>query len=252
MSLLKKAVRVISKLAEVWHNVARCCYSRATRGSVWISWEGKSMKLLQSAMMGFAAATVLAFVPGPAHAGCTPHTFTVVCKETTAAHTDLHGGDGSECFAQSDGSGLAKACASDSGSFADSEMSTGGTTHATAKGGSFSEAIADHAGTSVSHVSGAGGDGDATSDDKGTATTNATGGSEAHSSAFGNCDAKATSSAAGSLATAECTTKGGFAHVTATKGAIAEGSDTAPPTCTPGSTTGSIAKVRSTGGNCGP
>ena len=206
------------------------------------------MKLLQSAMMGFAAATVLAFVPGPAHAGCTPHTFTVVCKVTTATNKDLLGGDGSECFAQSDGSGLAKACASDSGSFADSEMSTGGTTHATAKGGSFSEALADHKGTSVSHVSGAGGDGDATSDDNGTATTNVTGGAEGHSAAFGKCDATATSGGAGSLATAECTTKGGFVRANATGGGVAEGSDTAPPTCTPG---GGTAKVRSSGGNCG-
>ena len=206
------------------------------------------MKLLQSAMMGFAAAMLLAFAVGPAHAKCNTSTFTVVCLETAAANIDHKGGDGSECFAQSDGSGLAKACASDSGSFADSEMSTGGTTHATAKGGSFSEALADHKGTSVSHVSGAGGDGDATSDDKGTATTNVTGGAEGHSSAFAKCDAQATAIGSGSLATAECTTKNGFAHAKATGGGTAEGSDTAPPTCTPA---GGTARVRSSHGNCG-
>ena len=208
------------------------------------------MKLLQSAMMGFAVATVFAFAAVPAHANCSNSnlTFTVFCKETTAANVDHIGGDGSECFAQSDGSGLAKACASDNKSFADSEMSTGGTTKATAKGGSFSEATADHKGTSVSHVAGAGGDGDATSDDKGTATTNVTGGAEGHSSAFGNCDASANADGAGSLATAECTTKGGFVHAKATGGGVAEGSDTGPPTCTPG---GGTAKVRSSHGNCG-
>jgi hypothetical protein len=35
----------------------------------------------------------------------------------------------------------------------------------------------------------------------------------------------------------------------ATGGGFASGSDTSPPTCTPGAGT---AKVRSTGGNCGP
>ena len=206
------------------------------------------MKLLQSAMMGLATAMLLSFATAPAYAICNTKTFTVVCKEKVATNIDHQGGDGSECFAQSDGSGTAKACASDSGSFADSEMSTGGTTHATAKGGSFSEATADHHGTSVSHVSGAGGDGDATSDDKGTATTNVTGGAEGHSAAFGKCDATATSDGAGSLATADCTTKGGSVHATATGGGVAEGSDTAPPTCTPG---GGTAKVRSSHGNCG-
>src|SRR5260370_6789371 len=158
---------------------------------------GKSMKA-RNVMMGLATAMLLSFATAPAHAKCNTSTFTVVCLETAAAQIDHLGGDGSECFAKSDGTGLAKACASDSGSFADFEMSTGGTTHATAKGGSFSEATADHKGTSVSHVEGAGGDGDATSDDKGTATTKVTGGAEGHSSAFGNCDAQATSDGAGS------------------------------------------------------
>jgi len=203
---------------------------------------------LQSAMMGFAVATSLAFAAAPAQAKCTTATFTVVCKETTAAHIDHVGGDGSECFAQSDGSGLAKACASDDHSFADSEMSTGGTTHATAKGGSFSGAFADNGGTSVSHVSGAGGDGDATSDDKGTATTNATGSSEAHTQAFGKCTASATASG-GSFANAVCENNGTHATATATKGGHAEAFDDKSPICTPN---GGTAKVRSSHGNCGP
>jgi len=60
----------------------------------------------------------------------------------------------------------------------------------------------------------------------------------------------ATSASAMKTATAHafCSTKGSFAHVSATNGGFAEGSDTGAPTCTPG---GGTAKVRSTGGNCG-
>jgi hypothetical protein len=206
------------------------------------------MKLLQSAMMGFAPAMLLAFTAVPADARCTAHTFTVVCLETTAANKDLKGADGSECFAQSDGSGLAKACASDNKSSADSEMSTGGTTHATAKGGSISIATADHHGTSVSHVEGAGGDGDATADDKGTATTNVTGCAEGHTQAFGNCNATATASGAGSFAKAVCENNGTHATATATKGGHAEAFDDKSPICTPN---GGTARVRSSHGRCG-
>ena len=206
------------------------------------------MKVLQSAMTGFAASMLLAFAAVPAHAKCNTNTFTVLCLETTAANIDHKGGDGSECFAQSDGSGLAKACASDDKSFADSEMSTGGTTHATAKGGSFSGAFADHKGISVSHVSGAGGDGDATADDKGTATTNATGGSEAHTQAFGKCNADATASGAGSFANAVCEHNGTHATANATGGGHAEAFDDKSPICTPN---GGTARVRSSHGKCG-
>lgn len=203
---------------------------------------------VRNVVMGFATAMVLSFATAPAHAKCNASTFTVACKEAAATNVDLIGGDGSECFAQSDGSGLAKACASDSGSFADSELSTGGTTRATAKGGSFSEATADHKGTSISHVSGAGGDGDATSDDKGTATTDVTGGAEGHTQAFGNCNATATSSGAGSFANAVCEHNGTHATAHATGGGHAEAFDDKSPICTPN---GGTAKVRSSHGNCG-
>ena len=203
----------------------------------------------RNVMIGFGAAALLAFAVVPAGAKCNTNTFTVVCLEKkTAANIDLHGGDGSECFAQSDGTGTAKACASDNKSFADSEMSTGGTTHATAKGGSFSEATADHGGTSTSHVEGAAGDGDATSDDNGTATTDVTGGAEGHSSAFGKCDAQATSDGAGSFALADCEAKGTFAHAKATGGGEARAFNRSPPICHPN---GGTARVRSSGGNCG-
>jgi len=199
---------------------------------------------LRNVVIGFAAAMLFAFAPGSAHAK--GKKFTVVCIEKNNTTVD-HTATGTECFAGSDGTG--KATAKAALGFADSELSTGGTTTATVRGASaFSGATADHGGKSISHVAGASGDGDATSDDKGTATTNVTGGGEAHTQAFGKCDAAATANGSGSLATAECTTKGGFAHAKATGGGVAEGSDTAPPTCTPGAGT---ARVRSSHGNCG-
>ena len=204
----------------------------------------------RSAMMGFAGAILLVFAVGTAHAFCNQlPAFTVKCKETTAAHKDLHGGDGSECFAQSDGTGTATACAKGNKSSADAEPNTGGTATATARGGSISISSADNGGTSISHVSGAGGDGDATSDDKGTATTKATGGSEAHTQAFGKCDATATATG-GSFANAVCEHNGTHATAVATKGGHAEGFDDKSPICIANGV--STAKVRSTGGNCGP
>src|SRR4029077_16469910 len=159
-------------------------------GAVLCSREGKSMKS-GNLIMGFAVAAVLAFAVVPADAK-SPPPFTVGCVEKHNTSVSLSGTDGSDCFASSDGSGQAKAKASDSGSSSDAEVSSGGTSRATARGGSFSGAISDTKGTSISHVSGAGGDGDATTDHKGTATTNVTGGAEAHTQAFGKCDAQAT------------------------------------------------------------
>jgi len=201
-------------------------------------------------MLGFAGTILLVFAAAPAHAFCNQlPAFTVKCK-TMGAKVERHGGDGSECFALGDGTGTAKACAAGDKSFADAEPHTGGTATATARGGSFSGASSDNGGTSVSHVSGAGGDGDATSDDKGTATTKATGGSEAHTQAFGKCDATATATG-DSFANAVCEHNGTHATAEATKGGHAEGFDDKLPICTPGPAPGT-AKVRSTGGNCGP
>jgi hypothetical protein len=202
---------------------------------------------VRNIMIGFAAATLLALAAGAAHARQAP--FTVTCVENHNTSVDLLGADGSECFASSDKTGTAKAKASDDKSFADAEVSSKGTSKATARGGSFSEAISDTGGTSISHVTGPSGDGDATSDHKGNATTNATGGSEAHSQAFGNCDAKATSDGAGSFAKAVCQANGTFARATASGGGEAQAFNDAPPVC---HANGGIAKVRSSGGNCGP
>jgi hypothetical protein len=201
----------------------------------------------RSAMMGFAGAILLGFAAAPAHAA--PPPFTVKCVETKNTNVSLTGTDGSQCFASSDKTGTAKAKASDAGSFADAELSSHGTSTATARGGSFSGAFSDNKSTSISHVTGPGGDGDATSDHKGTATTNALGGAEAHTQAFGNCDAKANATGTGSFALADCEANGTFAHATSTGGGEARGFWNGPPICNPN---GGTAKVRSTGGNCGP
>jgi hypothetical protein len=198
-------------------------------------------------MIGLAAAILMAFAAAPTHAKGPP--FTVVCVETHNTTLDRKGTDGSECFASSDKTGKATAKAAGNKSFADAEMQGGGLATATVRDGIFSGAISDSGGKSISHVTGAGGDGDATSDAHGRATTNATGGSEAHTQAFGKCDAKATSSGAGSFAKAVCEANGTFAHATATGGGEAQAFNSAPPVCHPN---GGTAKVRSSGGNCGP
>jgi hypothetical protein len=198
----------------------------------------------RNVVIGFAAAMLFAFAPGSAHAKAKK--FTVVCIEKNNTTVD-HTATGTECFASSDGTG--KATAKAALGFADSELSSGGTTTATVRGsGAFSGATADTGGKSISHVAGAGGDGDATSDEKGTATTNVTGGGEAHTQAFGKCDANATADA-GSFAKAVCEHNGTHATAVATNGGHAEGFDDKSPICTPN---GGTAKVRSTGGNCGP
>ena len=201
---------------------------------------------LHGSMMGFATAMLLAYASAPAFAKSPP--FTVVCVEKHNTNVSLSGTDGSDCFASSDGSGQAKAKAAGSGSSSDAEVSSGGTSKATARDGSFSEAISDTKGISISHVSGAGGDGDATTDHKGTATTNVTGGAEAHTQAFGKCDAQATADGALSFAKAVCEAKGTFAHATATGGGEAQAFWNAPPICN--AVAPATAKVRSTGGKC--
>ena len=199
---------------------------------------------VRNAMLGFSLAMLLGPVAGAAHARSAP--FTVKCVEKHNTTLDLVGSDGSECFASSDKTGTATAKASDDHSFADAELSSKGTSTATARGGSFSEAISDTGGISISHVTGAS-DGDATTDHKGTATTTASNASEAHSQAFGKCDAVAKADG-GSFALADCEAKGTFAHATATGGGEARAFWNAAPICN--AVAPATAKVRSTGGKC--
>ena len=200
----------------------------------------------RNAVIGFAATMLLAFAAAPALAKGPP--FNVKCKEKTANSVDLHGTDGSECFASSDGSGTAKANADGATSFADGEVQTGAEAKATARSGSFSEATSDTHGKSTSKATG-GSSVTATSDHHGNAEGTATSGSEADASAFGACDAKATADGAGSLATADCESNGTHAQATATGGGTAKGFSNASPTCNPGAS--GTARVRSSGGNCG-
>jgi hypothetical protein len=196
----------------------------------------------RKAMIGFAAAMLLAFVAPQAHAGAG-----AVCNEKMATGIDHTGTDGSECLASSDGTSTAKSKATGAKSVAEADVSTGGKANAVATGGSFSEAGSDTGSHSKSTAS-SGSLAEAFSDEHGKAKATATGGSDAVVDAFGKC--KGTAKATGaSLAVAVCEHDGTFAHATATGGGEAEGSDTSPPTCIPGPS--GTAKVRSTGGNCG-
>jgi hypothetical protein len=197
-------------------------------------------------MIGLAAAMLLAFATTTAHAQAT-----VVCKTKLNTSVDNKGGDGSECFASSDGTSEKKAHseATGNGSFADAEEQTGSHSRATATGGSFSEATSDTHAQSTSDASN-GSSVTASSDHHGVAKATADGSSsEADASAFGRCEAKAKATGTGSLATAECGSRNKFAHATATNGGTAHAFDNASPTCDPGAS--GTAKVRSSGGNCG-
>ena len=77
----------------------------------------------RNVMIGLAAAMLLAFAAAPAQAK--GKKFTVVCVEKNNTSVD-NKATGNECFAKSDGTGTAKAKAAMG--FADSELSTGGTT----------------------------------------------------------------------------------------------------------------------------
>ena len=88
------------------------------------------MKLLQSAMMGFAAAMLLAFAAAPAHAK------TLVCK-TKKGHTDVfhNGTDGSMCEAVTeDGTGKSQAKATGANSFSETDVDHHGNAKASANG----------------------------------------------------------------------------------------------------------------------
>jgi hypothetical protein len=189
-------------------------------------------------VIGFAAGVLLIFASAPVHAGAG-----AVCKSTSGV--DMHSGaDGSDCLASSDGTGNAKASAKTSGS-AQTFVTTGGKSNAVATGSGSAEAESESGGKSTAHASSSG-SAFVDADNGGVATTTATGSGSGEATAFGNCVAtsKASSSA---TANADCTTSGGFVHSTATNGGTAIGTDTAPPTCSPG---GGTAKVRSSGGNC--
>jgi hypothetical protein len=194
------------------------------------------------AVMGFAAAMLLAFAAAPAHAGPGAK-----CSEKQNSSVDHIGTDGSECSASSDGTGTAKSKASGATSSADAEVQTGGKANAVATGGSQSEALSDTGGHATSHASGGGSDGFVESHGHGVAKGNATGGGQTDAVADGKCNASAKAAGSGSYAQSRCGANGSFAHATATGGGAAIAWDNALPTCTPGSGT---AKVRSSGGNC--
>jgi len=203
---------------------------------------GESVRA-RTTMIGLLAAMLLTFVAAPAHAKAAS-----VCVQKKNNSVDHKGTDGSECFASSDGSGKAHSSATGDKSFADAELNSGGKAKATATGGSFSEATADTGGKSTSNASN-GSSVTATSDEHGVAKGTANGSmSEADPSAFGKCNASAKATGTGSLAVASCGSNGTFAQATATNGGIAKAFDNASPTCTASS--GSTAKVTSSGGNC--
>jgi hypothetical protein len=189
--------------------------------------------------MRLASALLVAFAAAPAHAGAG-----AVCSAASGmiGHT---GADGSHCFGSSDGTDTAISKASVDG-LAQTFVITAGEANAAAtdhsgavsqagKGGLATSNAKDH--SEAEAFGYAGGVAKATADDQSSV--------QAQSSVGCNATAKATG--ASSIAIAQCS-NGGFAHVTATNGGVAQGADSAKPTCTPN---GGTSKVRSTGGNCG-
>lgn len=195
------------------------------------------------AMIGFAAAALLPFAAAQAFAGAK----TVCTTSSSSTHVMHTGSDGSECLATSDGTGKAKANASGSGSYAETDVLSGGHSSSFATDSAMSEAESESDGRSTAHASNPGSNTYVDADNHGVAKGTATGGSTSEATALGKCVAtsKATQ---GSTADANCEAAGSFVHSTATDGGEAFGSDSSPPTCTPN---GGTAKVRSTGGNCG-
>lgn len=196
----------------------------------------------QKALIGLAVAMTLALAAVPAGAA-------TVCTATKPKMVDHTGTDGSECIASAFGKSKAHSSADGSKSFAEADAQTGSKATATASGAnSFSEAGADSHGHSTSHAMGDGSQANADTDEHGKAKAMANGTSaEADSSAFGNCKSTSMASGTGSQAIANCTHSGTFVNATATGGGLAQGSDDAPPTCTPGAGT---ASVHSSGGDC--
>jgi hypothetical protein len=206
---------------------------------------GESVKA-RTTMTGVLVAMLFVLVAAQAHAKAAS-----VCVQKKNNSVDHKGTDGSECFASSDGSGKARSSATGDKSFADAEVNSGGKAKATATGGSFSEALTDTGSKSTSNASN-GSSVTATSDEHGVAKGTANGSmSEADPSAFGKCNASATATNTGSLATlatANCGSNGTFARATATNGGTAKAFDNASPTCTATGT--ETAQVTSSGGNC--
>ena len=191
------------------------------------------------ALMGFATAVLVAFV-AQAHAGGG-----VTCKSTKGVHKRT-ASDGSNCLANSDGKGTAKAKATGGGS-AQTFVTTGGKSSSFATNQAMSEAESETKGRSTAHASDPDSNAFVDADQSGVATVSATGGSTANVTALGKCNASGMATG-GSTVNANCEADGSFVHATATGGGDAEGSDSLPPTCTPN---GGTATVRSSKGNCG-
>ncbi len=130
------------------------------------------------------------------------------------------------------------------------KTTTGDVFH-TGTDGSFCEAVSEDAtGKAQAKAKGNHSFSEADVDNHGNAKASANGDTaNGQADAFGSCHASGKAIGANSTAFARCET-GGFAHATATGGGEADAFDDAPPVCTPG--VAGTAKVRSSGGNCGP
>lgn len=195
-------------------------------------------------IMGLAIAALLSVIPTGAFAAGGAN-----CVSKSAGEIDHDGADGSHCTADATGqNSKAIANAKGNGSSAISTVEDGGQGNAIASGASDAQ-------TSVAGPCKAKASAKNSSDALGvcgapgaSAQANANKNSTATADASAKCKAKANATNDGS-ADADCNVDGGFAIVTATNGGSAVGSDTSLPTCSPN---GGTAKVRSSGGNCGP
>jgi hypothetical protein len=207
-----------------------------------------------------AKASGLGFAEGRAENGATVK---ADAKENSQAICEVAAGSGSATSSGLNaaailqvtmvGGGKAKATGPNSTAVSEISNTTGGNAQTTASGGAA--AVADVESTnpgSANAVAKTGSSAVAVVEDLGGGKAKAT--SEGLSAAAtavaqNNCKVTSTANGANSDATAVCADSGSVITVEATKGSSAQGSDTAPPVCTP--MNGGVAKVRSPMGNCG-
>ena len=171
------------------------------------------------------------------------------CISKGAGEVSNHGTDGSECDADGVASGDTAVAKAKGDSIADSLAEGGGTATASANINGEADATASAAcKANANENRGSNAEAVCTSD-HGSAKSVASKGSNSTVEADDDCKASGNAKN-GAEADAFCETTGGFATATASNGARAEASDDKAPVCD--TSGGGTAKVRSSGGNCGP
>ena len=198
-----------------------------------------------AAASGFAAAILLLGLGATAHAAKGAKCISKGIGEVTNSGTD-----GSDCTADGVAPGDKAVAKAKGDSTANSEADSGVTANANANNKSEADATASAACKANANSNGDGSFSEAVcTADHGSAKSVTNKGSTSFVDADDDCKASGNAKN-GAEADATCVTGGGFANATATNGGVAEAFDDAPPTCD--TSGGGTAKVRSSGGNCGP